>query len=47
MNILGPIELLKESFQLFFQGKNLGYLIKVTLATLGVELLPLIATILP
>ncbi len=47
MNILGPIELLKESFQLFFQGKNLGYLLKVTFATLGIELLPLFATVLP
>lgn len=45
--ILGPIELLKESFQLFFQGKNLAYLLKVTFTTLGIELLPIFATVLP
>ena len=45
--IVGPIDLIKESFQLFFQGKNLGYLLKVTFATFGIELLPILATVLP
>lgn len=45
--VQGPIELIKESLELFFQGKNFVYLLKVTLAMIGIEILPIIATILP
>jgi len=43
--IKGPMELIKESLNIYFKGENLGYLIKATFAAYGLALIPIIVTV--